>query len=274
MGETPPQIHESLVPTDDAEFELRGPASAVKPMFGYADALVDELRVHVTEDGLEYKVVDSANVAMCELTVPAAVFDTYDVTETTIGLNINSVTSALRAGRQRQDDQIVLSYADEHLSTTVQREYDGSHMDLQTTQATIDPDSIRAEPDIPDNLEESFIATATLSRPMFRDAVETVHAVTDYTRFTPTGDDLRISGESGISSTSVVVRDAATGEPADSLFSLDYIMDLVDALAAVDADEITLHLGDEFPVRVEWTAEWNDAEVSGVWFQAPRIQSD
>lgn len=270
MGDSPPQIHESLVPTDDAAFELRAPASVVKPIFAYADALVDELRLHVSDDGLRYEVVDAANVAMCSIDVPAAAFDTFDAEELTTGLNVGRMTTSLRAGRQRQDDDIHLSYADRHLSTTVQREYDGAHMDLQATLATIDPDSIRQEPDLPDL---DLPATATIQRAMLRDAVDAASAITDHVRFATEGDALEISGEGATDTTVAVIRDAVDGGDGDSQFSMDYTRNMLDSLAAVGADEITMELGEEFPMRVEWTTEWNDAEVSGVWFQAPRIQS-
>lgn len=270
MGDSTPQIHESLVATDDAAFELRAPASVVKPIFAYADALVDELKLHVATDGIAYEVVDPPNVAMCNLAVPAPAFETYDVAEaTTVGINTSRMRDALRAGRQRQDDEIHLSYANRNLSTTVQREYDGTNMDLQTTIATIDPDSVRQEPDLP---ELELPASATIQRSMLRDAVDAVDAVSSHVRFTTTDGDLTISGEGNTDSASAVVGGVVDGGPADSIFSLDYLKGLNTMLAAVDTDEVTLKLGEEFPVIVEWSTEWNGAEANGKFLQAPRIQ--
>jgi len=267
MGDAP-TIHESLLPADESTFELTAPASVVKPIFAYANALADEVRLHITTDGIEYRLVDPANVAMVELAVPAAAFDQYDVEETVIGVHIDQLRDALRAGRKRQDDEIRLSYNREHLSTTVQREYDGAHMDLQTTVATIDPDSLREDPELQD-LE--WHAEATVQRDMLRDAVATVNAVSEHITFEHKDDDLHISGKSDTSDASAIIHDGASGENVGSIYSLDYITDMIDGLTTVGAETVDLSLGEEYPIQAEWTTEWNSAEVSGTWFQAPRI---
>jgi proliferating cell nuclear antigen len=262
-------IHESLVQTDDAQIEIETTASVIKPTIAYGRKLVNELNLHVDSDGLHYEAVDPANVAMVGMDVPKGAFEAYTVDETVIGLNMKQVNSALRAGRQREDDSIVLSYSDEMLSTTVRRDYDGTQLDLQNNFKTIDPDSVRGEPELPD-LE--LDCTATIPRDLFEDVVKAIDITSDYIRLTNEGNDLVVIGEGATDDTRAVIDNVANGGTCDSIFSLDYIKNnLVKGLKAVDVDEITLHLDEEFPVHIEWETEMNDTTVTGEWFQAPRV---
>lgn len=264
-------IHESLVSTEDSSINIETSADVIKPVFAYGSKLVDETKLHVTNSGLEYTAVDPANVAMVELNAPAECFDAYNVEETVLGLNLSEVMGSLRAGRKRAGDEITLSVTGDRLSSTVQRDYDGTEMDLRNNVRLIDPDSIRQEPDIP---ELDMPKSAAVPRMLFQDVAEQVYEFSDHIRFASDGDALVI--DDNHDATTAVVKDAleATDEDVSSTFSLDYIKDEVKAFKAIGADELTVKFGQESPVRFEFTTELNGAEVTGSWFQAPRIQSE
>jgi proliferating cell nuclear antigen len=65
--------------------------------------------------------------------------------------------------------------------------------------------------------------------------------------------------------------DYTIGE-ANSLFSLDYLKDLFKPYSKGADDEITLELGDEFPVKAH--AQFASGAGSQTIMLAPRIQSD
>jgi len=262
----------TLVETDDAQIEIETSADVIKPVFNYAKQLVREAKVHFDDDGIHYTAVDPANVAMVEMDVPKAAFESYDVDETIVGMDFKEVIKALRAGRKRQEDTITLSYEDRQLSTTVKRDYDGTKMDLQTNMMTIDPDSIRQEPEVPDL---DLPVTATLNRTLFGDAIDAVNEVSDYVRLADNNGDLMISGESDVSDARGLVKGVANGEGSDSLFSLDYVKyTLLKGLKTVGVDEFTVELGEGFPMRVTWEKELNGATVEGMFFEPPRVQSE
>lgn len=262
-------IHESLIQTDDAQIELETTADVLKPTLNYGKQLVDELKLHVDSDGMRYESVDPANVAYVAIDVPAEAFESYRADETVIGLNLKTSMKALRAGRKRQEDAITLSYDNQKLSTTVQRDYDGVHMDLQNTFSTIDPDSIRQEPEMPDL---DLPVEATIPRTLFEDVVDATNAVSDHIQFESDDGDLLISGKGDTKESAAVVSDVVDGEGANSIFSLDYFTSgVVDALKTVGVDEVTLQLGEDFPVIIEWETELNGATVTGEWLQAPRV---
>lgn len=262
----------TLIETDDAQINIETTADVIKPIFSYAQKHVDEVRAHFDTKGVHYSVVDPANVAMAKLHAPKGVFESYDVDETVVGLNLSSTMQALRAGRKRNGDTITLSYEDMNLSTTVHRDYDGTAMDLQTNLQTIDPDAIRQEPDIPD-LE--FDVSATLNRTLFEDVVDAVDEISEFIRVEDVNGDLLISGESDVSDARGLVNDVVEGKGADSIYSLDYITNgLIKSLKTVGVDEFQIQLGEEYPMHVKWNKEVNGETIEGSYFMAPRIQSE
>lgn len=262
------QIHESLIQTDDAQVTIEASADVLKPILAYARPAVKELKLHVTEGGLEYKVVDKANVAMLTVDVPAESFNTYDVDETTIGIPVKKTMKALRAGRKQHNDNITLSYQNNHLTTTVDRDYDGTEMSLQTTFKTIDPDSIRKEPQAP---TVDIDAEASVPRSLFNDVVAAVDEVSDHIKFENDGTDLLVGGESDIDDCVAVIDDVlADGTAVDSIFSLDYCKKAKKALRTLGMDNVDIRLGEDLPMVVEWETEY----MAGEWIQAPRIKSD
>jgi proliferating cell nuclear antigen len=262
----------TLVATDDAQIQIETTADVIKPIFAYAKELVKEVRIYFDSDGLHYKAVDPANVAMVRMDVPKEAFETYNVDETVIAVHTKEVMQALRAGRKRHADSITFGHENMRLSTTVNRDYDGTEMDLQTNMATIDPDAVRQDPEIPDL---DFDATATINCSLFNDAVEAVDDVSDYVRLANNGGDLLIVGDSDVSDARAQVKNVVTGDGADSLFSLDYIKHtMLPAFKTVGIDEFTIEFDEEFPIRATWETELGEATVDGEYFQAPRIQSE
>jgi len=259
-------IHESLVQTDDAEVTIEASADVLKPIFAYARPNVKELKLHVTETGVYYDVVDKANVSMLTVEVPAESFDTYDADETTIGIPVNKTMQALRAGRKQHSDDITLSYQNNHLTTIVGRDYGGTEMSLQTTFKTIDPDSIRSDPEAP---VVDIDAEATVPRQLFNDVIDAVNEVSDHLKFENDGTDLLVGGESDIDDCVATIDDVLAGEtPVDSIFSLDYCKKAKKSLRTLGVDELSVRLGEELPMVVEWETEY----MAGEWIQAPRIK--
>lgn len=268
-------IHESLVSTEDSSINIETSADVIKPVFGFGSKLADEMKIHFKPEGVSYEVVDATNVAMIGLDVPAKAFDTYDVEETVLGVNLKTTMGALRAGRQRNSDTISLSVDGDRLKTVVQRDYDGTHMDLQNEVRLIDPDSIRGEPEIPDL---GLPAEATIPGKLFEDVTDQVDTYSEHILIGSDGNDLVFDGSGVEENTRAVVTGEVENEDSEdveSMFSLDYLKnDAVKAFKAIGADELTVKFGQEFPVRFEFTTELNGAEVTGSWFQAPHIQKE
>jgi hypothetical protein len=157
------------------------------------------------------------------------------------------------------------------LSSTIHRDYSGTNLSLQHNIKTIDPRSIREEPDPP---ELDLNTSATLQVGLLEDVVDAIDHVSEHIRFQTEGSDLIISGKNDTDNTRAIIEDVTTGGDADSLFSLDYTETCIDSLKAIGIDAFQIELAEEFPMVVTWEKELNGATVTGEWLQAPRIHSD
>jgi proliferating cell nuclear antigen len=144
---------------------------------------------------------------------------------------------------------------------------------LEYTLALIDPESIREEPDLPDLdlsstivIEGRDIDRAVTAADMVSDHIELGVDETEevfYVEAEGDTDDvhLELDGEDLI--------DLVAGN-ASSLFSLDYLQDMNKAIPK-DA-EVTMELGEEFPVKLHFDIAEGEGEVT--YMLAPRIQSN
>jgi proliferating cell nuclear antigen len=146
---------------------------------------------------------------------------------------------------------------------------------LEYSMATIDPDSIRQEPDIPDldlpvtaHIEWARVDRALRAADMVSDHVSlaspedseglvvTAEGDTDDVREEIPADALGAESE------------VPTGTEVRSLFSLDYLNDMKGPIPG--GETVTLRLGTEMPLKMHW----GSGDMSVTNMLAPRIQSD
>ena len=227
--------------------------------------LVDECKIHLTEDGLEIRAVDPANVGMVDLSLEAEAFESYEADGGLIGVNLVRLKDI--AGMAGGDQLVHLDLDEEtrklHISI------DG----LEYTLALIDPESIREEPDLPD-LDLS--ATIVIEGRDIDRAVTAADMVSDHIELgVEEGDELfYVAAEGDTDDVHLELGqddliDLVTG-PASSLFSLDYLQDMNKAIPK--DTEVTMELGEEFPVKLHF--DYAEGQGSVTYMLAPRIQSN
>lgn len=234
-------------------------SAALEPV----SALVDECKLNLGEDGLEVRAVDPANVAMVDMSLDADGFESYEAGGGVIGVDLDRL-------------QEVLGFADS--GDLVHLELNRGKLDieiasLEYTLALIDPDSIRQEPDIPDlDLEGTYVFEGQeIDR-----AVRAADLCSDHIAIRGVADDeLRFEAEGDIDDVEVTLaeRDLLSGvleAECESLFSLDYLQDIKKPIGS--ETEVSLLVGDEFPVKLRYSLADGDVEV--VNMLAPRIKSD
>jgi len=233
---------------------------------GAVKTLVEEAKLHFEEDGVRITAVDPANVGMIDTTLAADGFESFDFAPGgVIGINISRLRDMLSIGDSGDLVELELDEETRKLHVRI----DG----FEGTMATIDPDSIRQEPDLPDLdlpaeivMEGKAIDRGVTAADMVSDhialGVDTdaeafyvdAEGDTDDVHFELDRDDLI---------------DLTVGD-AESLFSLDYLKDMNKAISK-DA-EVTMRLGEEFPVKMHFDFAEGDGNVT--YMLAPRIQSD
>lgn len=227
--------------------------------------LVDECKIHLDEDGLRIRAVDPANVGMVDLELAADAFEAYEADGGLIGVNLTRLDDI--AGMAETGQLVDLELDEETRKLHIQ--IDG----LEYTLALIDPDSIRKEPDIPDLdlparivIEGRDIDRAVKAADMVSDHIALgVDAEQELFYVDAQGDTDDVHFELGADE----LIDITPGD-ARSLFSLDYLKDMNRAIPL--NGEVTVHLGEEFPVQIHFEIAEGNGNV--VFMLAPRIQSD
>ena len=240
-------------------------ASTLQDALDSVSVLVDECKIQLNEEGLTIQAVDPANVAMVDLELEAAAFESYETDGGLIGVNLTRLEDIASMASGGDLIQLELDEETRKLNISI----DG----LSYTLALIDPDSIRDEPDIPDlDLPGEIVPEgAQLDR-----GIKAADMVSDYIRLRiDEGDEtFIIEAEGDTDDVDFVLSredliDITVG-PADSLLSLDYLKDMNRAIPN-DA-EVTVELGDDFPVKFHYDFAEGLGHVT--FMLAPRIQSD
>jgi proliferating cell nuclear antigen len=79
-----------------ASFTATIEAGRCKQLLTAVGAVVEECRLHLDADGLSIKAVDPANVAMLDLHLSAAAFETYSASGGVIGVSITRPREAVK----------------------------------------------------------------------------------------------------------------------------------------------------------------------------------
>jgi proliferating cell nuclear antigen len=239
-------------------------ASVLADALGAVSTLVDECKLRFGPEGLETRAVDPANVGMVEIELDPEAFETYTTEGELVGINLDRLTDVV--GMADSDELVTLDLDPDSRKLTV------SAGGLEFTLATIDPDSIREEPDIPDlDLPATYVLEAgDLSR-----GWTAADMVGDHVEVTAVAEDqLRVTADGDTDSVEVLLNggdllDGRTDETdVSSLFSLDYLSDMDAAIPS--GTELSVRIGDEFPTKMQWS----DGDLSVVYMLAPRIASD
>ena len=92
-------------------FKARIKADSLKEFIGTVGSLVDEAKINVSEEGLQVKAVDPSHVAMIEANLMKSAFDSFEVKDVQMGLDIDKFKSVLTmAGK---DEMVILEKDDE-----------------------------------------------------------------------------------------------------------------------------------------------------------------
>jgi len=234
--------------------------------------LVDEVKFNLTQSGIEIRAVDPANVAMVDLTADAAGFESYEADGGVIGVNLDRLGDAV-AMAESGDDLVHLRLDTETRKLHV--EIGG----LEMTMATIDPDSIRQEPDLPDL---DLAATVAMQGSDVSRMVTAADLVSDHLALGADASDevfyAEADGDTDDVRLELDAEDLLLVEMSDdahSLFSLDYLKDLQQPIPK--DTEVSVRVGEEFPTKLRYSLGDDGDGGAAITVEnmvAPRIKSE
>jgi proliferating cell nuclear antigen len=247
------------------EFTATIKQSRLGDVVSAAHTLVSEALVAIHEDRIRIRAVDAANVAMVDETLSNTAFDSWEATPGVIGVNLNRVDDILSMGKA--DDDVHLDFDAET------RKLEFCINGLEYSLATIDPESIRARPDLPElnlpfnaTLDSEVIEKATKAGNMLGDHMHIKTEDADILEFHVEGDTDEMTKEVRSEEVSAISKD---NEDVMSIFALDYVTDLKRVIK--NADEFEMKLGHEMPLILDLSLSDDHCDVT--YFLAPRIQS-
>jgi len=239
-------------------FEAIAVVDTIEDYIEPVSALVDEARLHTTDEEVRIAAVDPANVAMVDTRLRASAFESYQASGETVGLNLDAFEDVLGLG----DSDALLNIALDHQT----RKLNLAVGAIEYTQALINPETIRSEPDIP-ALE--LPNTVTLTVDDLAHAVAAADLADHHMRIGVDATDTAVWFEAEGDTDTVTTTyhdddllDARIVEETRSLFSLDYLTDIVGAMP--DDAEVQLRLGSEMPVKMRYGYSEGHATVECV----------
>lgn len=256
--------------TNAAKLDSRIEPATLTDALDAAVTLVDECKIHLNKEGITIRAVDPANVGMVDLTLEKEAFERYRAQDDVIGVNIERLMNVL--GMLDKNDPATLEVRNSKLHV--------ASNGLEFNISLIDPDTIRAEPDIPDlNLP----AEVVMEGRQINRAVTAADMVSDHIVLGVDEDDRMFTVEAEGDTDDVRLELDETdlfslipGE-ASSIYSLDYLQDMNRAIPSTT--ELKIRLGEEFPAMMSYTKTYNEgddneANLDVLFMLAPRIQSD
>lgn len=219
-----------------------------KTCIGAIVALIEEAAFKFSPEGVRMRAMDPSHVAMIDFELPARAFDEYEVGQPVVlGIALTELNRML--ARARPEDEFTLELDEERnrLALTFKgkftRRLSLPLIDVSETEPT--------EPEI------EFTAVATLAAETVQDGLRDAEVVGDTVRFELDESGFRMSSESDRGSTELELKkeDARLElkEPARAMFTVKYLSDVIKA--ARSNDPLTLKLGMDLPIRVEFPVE-------------------
>jgi proliferating cell nuclear antigen len=228
-------------------------------------ALVTECRLHIGEEGIRTRAVDTANVAMVALDLKPDAFSSFEATPGELGIDIAKMKNiiammgkgdTLHLSLPENGHKLELSFGGYKYSITL--------LDVNTIRKDPNPPTIELPGTIilsGNTLNNAIKAAAVISDKIALgiDAAANTFFMeaegdTDHIRLELSGDELE-----GL----------VTAE-ARSLFSLDYLKDMGKVMSR--ADRVEIHIGIDHPVKFSFDIADGNGHVE--YLLAPRIEAD
>ena len=225
--------------------------------------VVEEARLDFSEDGLIVRVVDPSHVAMIKMEVDSAVFDTWEVDETNLGLEMRKLKEFLTLGSA--DDMVEMKYDDASGQATVHL----GRIDLNLRpldNSTLNPPNVPSL-DLPCGVT---ISGADLSQ-----ALRAARQVGDLVNFSLDENIFSINVQGSTDSVNVqFTKDELVAidcnSPARSQYSLTYLIPMTKIFSGME--NVNLRFGENFPLRLNF--DFADGAGHVEYFLAPRVEGD
>ena len=223
--------------------------------------VVEDAKFEFKEDRLQATVVDASHVAMIELRVDAAAFETWEVEESQLAVELKKIKELISLGSA--DDHIEMAFTQDVLTLNLGK------IDLNIRP--LDPSTINS-PNLP-NIE--IPSTIGINGSALAQALRASRLGGDLVNFSIDANTFTVHVQGQPDSVNVSfskddLESLNCSKPARSQYSLTYLVPLSKVFGSLGT--VKLGFGESFPLRLEFS--FNDGAAEVVYFLAPRVESD
>lgn len=244
-------------------FKAKAKASVLKTLIESTLPLVDEVKLHVTTEGLSLKTVDSAHVAMVDVSLGSKAFQEYKASDLELGVDLDKLREILKLGTGEETIGIEFKEDQNRLVVTMGN--------LVRRMSLIDPSGM-PDPKVPNlNLPNRVrVKASELSQ-----GIKASESVSDHIALVADDAAFEVIAEGDTDTVNLKLTknqlvELHASERTRSLFSLDYFTKMIKA--ADGATDVSLALGSDYPVRVEF--DFADGHGHVTYLLAPRIENE
>ena len=243
-------------------FQAKARADILKEVVNVVSTLVDEAKFSMNADGLTLRAVDPAHIAMVDLTLGKDAFEEFKADDVEIGIDIDKLSQFLKLARS--DDIIDLKHDEE------KRRLNIAVGDITRRMSLIDTTGM-SDPKVP---SLDLPASLTVKVDDLVQGIRASETVSDHIALIagPESFEMTCEGDMDQVNWKKAKKDMPMLEAPSSvrsLFPLEYFSNMLKAVSS--GNEVTMHLGNDYPVKVEFKIAGGKGEVR--YLLAPRIES-
>ena len=244
------------------KFKAEIDADTILKAMRSASILVEDVKVNITEDGLNMNAVDLGNVCMVSTHINKKAFSYYDIVPSSFGLDLIETMNFFKLAKK--EDNITIEYLDKKSRIKFITNK------LNYSMALLNMDNIRKEPKTPElELPVKIVADGK----ELAQAIKAAGNIGDTITFNANKNGLKISSKGQTSDMFFNIPKGSLdtferNESVISSFDLDYLKDISRALIGFEMVEI--EMGANYPIRIK--SKFTDGRGSIEYMLAPRVE--
>ncbi|MEA2055909.1 MAG: proliferating cell nuclear antigen (pcna) [Candidatus Thermoplasmatota archaeon] len=244
-------------------FSAKVKSEVLKGIIDVTSPLVNEVKFNISSKGISLRAVDPAHVAMVDMNIKDKAFEEYKADEMELGIDMDKLSSIMRLSTA--GDIILLEYDEDTNRLTIKIGNLVRRMGLIDTAGMPDPKM----PDL------NLPAKITLKASEISKGVRASESVSDHLAIIVNKDNFELFAEGDTDTVNLklpkeLLTSLTVPSKCKSLFSIDYFSNMIKPVGA--ADEITMMLGNDNPIKVEFDIANKKGHVT--YLLAPRIESE
>lgn len=225
--------------------------------------VVEDAKFEFKSDGLHTRVVDASHVAMIKLDVDSAAFETWELDDVNLGLELKKIKEFVSLGGPT--DLIEMSWNDTSGELSLNLGL------IDKTMRPIDESAI-VSPQVPPLEQKS---TVKINGSSLATALQAARQVGDLVVFSLDSDHFTIHVQGQSDSVTVKfgkdqLESIKCDNPIRSQYSLTYLLPLAKVFKTIES--VHLGLGDSYPLSLQFTFQDGAGEVQ--YFLAPRVENE